>query len=54
MQLSRPEYLVEAVLPDLRPVWGYENDPAVVAEVITGLRLMRSGLPVPLVLGPSR
>lgn len=41
-----PERLVEAVLADLLPHWGYENDPVVVAEVITTLRLMRSGLPV--------
>ena len=43
----RPECLVEAVLADLLPHWGYENDPVVVDEVITTLRLMRSGLPVP-------
>jgi hypothetical protein len=43
----RPERLVGAVLADLLPHWGYENDPVVVAEVITALRLMRSGLPVP-------
>ena len=42
----RPERMVEAVLADLLPHWGYENDPVVVAEVITTLRLMRSGLPV--------
>ena len=40
----RPERMVEAVLADLLPHWGYENDPVVVAEVITTLRLMRSGL----------
>jgi hypothetical protein len=38
--------VVEAVLADLLPRSGYENDPVVVAEVITALRLMRSGLPV--------
>jgi hypothetical protein len=42
----RPERVVEAVLADLLPRSGYENDPVVVAEVITALRLMRSGLPV--------
>jgi hypothetical protein len=42
----RPEHLVEAVLSDLLPHWGYENNPVVVAEVITTLRLLRSGLPV--------
>jgi hypothetical protein len=42
----RPERVVEAVLADLLPHWGYENDPVVVAEVITTLRLMRSGPPV--------
>ena len=31
----RPERLVEAVLGDLLPHWGYENDSLVVAEVIT-------------------
>jgi hypothetical protein len=45
-QNCRPERLVEAVLADLLPHWGYENDSVVVAEEITPLRLMRSGLPV--------
>jgi hypothetical protein len=39
--------LIETVLADLLPHWGYENDPIVIAEVITAFRLMRSGLPVP-------
>ena len=39
----RPERMAEAVLGDLL---GYENNPVVVAEVITTLRLMHSGLPV--------
>ena len=33
----RPERLVKAVLGDLLPHWGYENDPVVVSEVVNSL-----------------
>jgi hypothetical protein len=39
----RPKRLVESVLIELLALWGYENDPVVVAEVLGALEARRLG-----------